>query len=128
MVFSSVVFLFYFLPLFLATFLLSGFSKNVLLLFSLVFYAWGEPLFLPLVLFMISLNFWLGRAIERGHDNGRARFWVTVGIVANLLPLAVFKYGGFLVQMLLSATGPVFARLLGVSSDHFIANNIPLPL
>src|SRR5438045_7224493 len=128
MVFSSVVFLFYFLPLFLATFLLGGFSKNVLLLFSLVFYAWGEPVFLPLILVMLSLNFWLGRAIERGHDDGRARFWVTAGIVANLLPLAIFKYGIFLVQMLLGVAGPVIAKVVGVSPDHFIANNIPLPL
>ena len=73
MVFSSIVFLFYFLPLFLATFLLSGFSKYALLFFSLVFYGWGEPVFLPLILAMIALNFWLGRAIERGHDRaGRA--------------------------------------------------------
>ena len=70
MVFSSIVFLFYFLPLFLAAFLLSGFSKYALLLFSLVFYAWGEPVFLPLILLMIALNFWLGRAIERGQRPG----------------------------------------------------------
>jgi alginate O-acetyltransferase complex protein AlgI len=128
MVFSSVVFLFYFLPLFLATFLLSGFSKNVLLLFSMVFYAWGEPVFLPLVLIMISINFWLGRAIERGHDNGRARLWVTTGIVVNLLPLAIFKYGIFLVQMLLGVAGPAIGKVFGVSPDQLTANHIPLPL
>src|SRR5207245_2948885 len=98
MVFSSIVFLFYFLPLFLASFLLSGFSKYTLLFFSLVFYGWGEPIFLPLMLAMVALNFWLGRAIERGHDEGGAQFWVTVGIIVNLLPLAIFKYGIFLVH------------------------------
>jgi alginate O-acetyltransferase complex protein AlgI len=128
MVFSSIVFLFYFLPLFLAAFLLSGFSKYALLFFSLVFYAWGEPIFLPLILVMIALNFWLGRAIERGHENGCARFWVTVGIVVNLLPLGVFKYGVFLVHMLLGVAGPAVAKLLHVSPDQFVANNIPLPL
>jgi len=128
MVFSSIVFLFYFLPLFLATFLLSGFSKYMLLAFSLVFYAWGEPVFLPLILAMIAVNFWLGRAIERGHDDGRARFWLTIGIVVNLLPLAIFKYGLFLLHMLLGFAGPVVARLLHVSPDQLIANNIPLPL
>ncbi len=45
MVFGYVVFLFYFLPLFLATFLLTGFSKYAPLPFSLVFYGWGEPVF-----------------------------------------------------------------------------------
>ena len=49
MVFSSVVFPFYFLPLFLLSFTLSGYSKYVLLAFSLFFYAWGGPIFLPLV-------------------------------------------------------------------------------
>src|SRR5579859_325032 len=114
MVFSSIVFLFYFLPLFLAAFLLSGFSKNVLLLFSLVFYGWGEPLFLPLILAMIAINFWLGRAIERGHDRGRALVWVTVGIVVNLLPLAIFKYGMFIVKMLLGVAGPVITQHFGI--------------
>lgn len=128
MVFSSIVFLFYFLPLFLAAFLLSGFSKYALLLFSLVFYAWGEPVFLPLILLMIALNFWLGQAIERGQGSGQARFWVTVGIVVNLLPLGIFKYGVFLVHMLLGVAGPVIARRLGVSPDQFAANSIPLPL
>jgi alginate O-acetyltransferase complex protein AlgI len=123
MVFSSIVFLFYFLPLFLASFLLSGFSKYTLLCFSLVFYAWGEPVFLPLMLVMVGLNFWLGGAIERGHDDGRARLWVTIGIIANLLPLGVFKYGLFLTHMLPGAAGS--GRLLGISLDQFLG---PLPL
>ena len=65
MVFSSIVFLFYFLPLFFLVFLISGFSKYVLLVFSLVFYAWGEPVFLPLMLAMIAANYAFGKAIER---------------------------------------------------------------
>jgi alginate O-acetyltransferase complex protein AlgI len=128
MVFSSIVFLFYFLPLFLLAFTLSGFSKSVLLVFSLVFYAWGEPIFLPLILGMIALNFWLGRKIEEGNIIGNARFWVIVGIIANLLPLAVFKYGIFLVHFLLAATGPLVARLFGVSAEQFVIHTIPLPL
>jgi alginate O-acetyltransferase complex protein AlgI len=128
MVFSSIVFLFYFLPLFLAAFLLSGFSKNVLLLFSLVFYAWGEPIFLPLILVMIAINFWLGRVIENGHERGRALLWVTVGIVVNLLPLAIFKYGVFFAKMLLGVAGPLIARRLGIQPESLIAHDIPLPL
>lgn len=128
MVFSSIVFLFYFLPLFLAVFVLSGFSKNVLLLFSLVFYGWGEPIFLPLILAMIAINFWLGRAIERGHEQGRGLAWVTVGIVVNLLPLAVFKYGMFLVKILLGIIGPIVARQFGVAPESLVAHEIPLPL
>jgi alginate O-acetyltransferase complex protein AlgI len=128
MVFSSIVFLFYFLPLFLATFLLSGFSKYSLLLFSLVFYAWGEPVFLPLVLAMIAINFWLGQAIERGHQQGNARFWVTTGIVVNLLPLVVFKYGMFLVHMSRGISAPLFAKLFSISPETLLAASLPLPL
>lgn len=128
MVFSSIVFLFYFLPLFFLLFLMSGFSKYILLVFSLVFYAWGEPVFLPLMLAMIAVNYAFGEAIERGHDNGRARLWVTIGIVVNLLPLAIFKYGMFLVQMLAGVAAPLAGKWLGVAPDQLVANSIPLPL
>jgi alginate O-acetyltransferase complex protein AlgI len=128
MVFSSIVFLFYFLPLFLAVLVVSGFSKNVLLVFSLVFYGWGEPVFLPLILAMIALNFWLGKAIERGLEAGDARWWVTIGIVVNLLPLAIFKYGAFLLSMFVGLAGPLAAKVLGVSPDALIAKSLPLPL
>ena len=60
MVFSSVTFLFYFLPIFLACYLLTPtvVGKNVVtLLFSLVFYAWGEPRFLLILLFSIAFNY-----------------------------------------------------------------------
>src|SRR5436190_23478623 len=95
MVFSSIIFLFYFLPLFLLFFLAARFSKTVLLIFSIIFYAWGEPVFILLVLLTIALNHRFGLLIEAGHENGRAKLWVTVGIVVNLLPLLVFKYGTF---------------------------------
>jgi alginate O-acetyltransferase complex protein AlgI len=128
MVFSSIVFLFYFLPLFFLAFLVSGFSKYVLLVFSLVFYAWGEPVFLPLMLAMIGANYALGKAIERGHADGRARYWVTLGIIINLLPLAIFKYGMFLVQMLAGLVAPLAGRWLGIAPEQLVANSIPLPL
>jgi alginate O-acetyltransferase complex protein AlgI len=128
MVFSSIVFLFYFLPLFFLAFYVTGFSKNVLLIFSLIFYAWGEPVFLPFVLVMICINHWLGLTIERAHKTGRARFWVTVGIVVNLLPLVLFKYGMFLVQTLVGMLGPFAAKLFGVGLENFAVNQIPLPL
>ncbi|MDA9437547.1 hypothetical protein XH98_00145 [Bradyrhizobium sp. CCBAU 51745] len=127
MVFSSIVFLFYFLPLFIAVFLLSGFSKNVLLIASLVFYGWGEPVFLPLVLAMIAINFLLGKAIERGLDKGDALYWVSLGVVVNLLPLAVFKYGTFLLGILGGLLGPLAAKF-GLSPSIFVLKPLPLPL
>src|SRR5436190_20552215 len=101
MVFSSIIFLFYFLPLFFSIFLLTRFSKITLLIFSLIFYAWGEPIFLPLILVMIVLNLRLGLLIEAGHANGRAKLWITIGIVLILLPLVLFKYLNFLVHILI---------------------------
>jgi alginate O-acetyltransferase complex protein AlgI len=121
MIFSSIVFLFYFLPLFFVTFLVSGFSKHALLIFSLIFYAWSEPVFLPLILAMIVLNFWLGLAIEQGHVTGHARLWVTVGIIGNLIPLGIFKYGMFVVQMLLGVTRRDIPLPLGISFYTFHA-------
>jgi alginate O-acetyltransferase complex protein AlgI len=127
MVFSSIVFLFYFLPLFLLAFLVSGCSKYVLLLFSMVFYAWGEPTFLFLIVLMIALNYCFGLAIETGHETGQARLWVTIGIIANLLPLGFFKYGMFLTKNLAPLASPIFAKL-GIAQDDLLLHGIFLPL
>src|SRR6266545_3049560 len=102
MVFSSIIFLFYFVPLFFVAYVLSRFSKTVLLIFSLVFYAWGEPIFIPLMLAMVIVNHRVGLLIEAAHETGRARRWLILGIVINLLPLIVFKYGAFLLHGLLN--------------------------
>jgi alginate O-acetyltransferase complex protein AlgI len=128
MVFSSIIFLFYFLPLFFAVFLLAGFSKNALLVFSLIFYGWGEPIFLPLMIVMIVMNHRLGLLIEAGHKNGTARRWVTVGVIANLLPLAVFKYGVFLLHALAGAFAGIAIKKFGIAPDQVQINHIPLPL
>ena len=76
MVFSSIVFVFYFLPLFFAAYVLSRFSKSVLLAFSLVFYAWGEPIFIPLMLAMIVANHRFGLCIEGAAERPIAKRWL----------------------------------------------------
>src|SRR5258705_6551643 len=128
MVFSSIIFLFYFLPLFFLAYLLTRFSKTTLLVFSLIFYAWGEPIFIPLMIVMIMLNHRFGLLIERAPDAGRSRFWLIVGIAINLLPLVVFKYGTFLVHILLNAFAGIAIEKFGFSPDQVVANHIPLPL
>ena len=70
MVFSSVTFLFYFLPIFIACYVLTPtiVGKNVVtLLFSLVFYAWGEPRFLLILLFAIAFNYVAAIVIDRNE-------------------------------------------------------------
>lgn len=101
MAFSSIEFLFYFLPVFfLLYFLAPGTSgKNVvLLLASLVFYAAGEPWFVLVLVVQMALNYVAALFIAGA---GRFRRGVTaVGVVANLLLLGVFKYAGFAVSTL----------------------------
>jgi alginate O-acetyltransferase complex protein AlgI len=100
MVFSSITFLFYFFPIFLSFyFLLPSISlKNTfLLLASLVFYAWGEPWFVALMLLMIFSNYAIALAID-SQKGWRRPLVTTLGISANLLALGLFKYADFFIQ------------------------------
>ena len=95
MVFSSAVFLFAFLPsvLIIHTLVRNTTVRNILLIVSsLLFYAWGEPVYVLLLLASIALNFLLGRFVW-----GRKPVLV-IAVVANLAFLVVFKYAGFIVQ------------------------------
>lgn len=97
MVFSSVPFLFYFLPLFIPCYFLmrTTASRNaVLLAFSLIFYAWGEPWFVLVMLGSIVGNWRAALLIEKASPERRV--WVTgFAIAGNLLLLIVFKYADF---------------------------------
>ena len=99
MLFSSIPFLFYFLPLVLILYFLVPFRfKNaVLLLFSLIFYAWGEPKYVLLMIFTILLFFCCGLAIERCSQAKWKRIWLTVSIVLSVALLGIFKYADFAV-------------------------------
>ncbi len=105
MIFSSVFFIFVFLPIVLLVyFLVPRKLKNlVILLFSLVFYAWGEPVYIVLMLFSILYNYVAGIEIDyhrsRGMD-GRARFTFWMAVAVNLGILGFFKYYGFLLENL----------------------------
>ena len=103
MVFSSPVFLFLFLPLtLLAVWLFGRRGQNtVLLLASLLFYAWGEGAYVLLMLATVLVNHLCGLAIHRGV---RPRLWVGVAVVLNLATLIAFKYANFLVDSLNAVT------------------------
>jgi len=101
LVFSSVGFLFFFLPLVLALYFAVPFNyKNiVLLLFSLVFYAWGEPRYVLLMIASILMNYGYGRWIERAERNEKNKVIVlSFAIVANIGLLGFFKYANFIVD------------------------------
>ena len=100
MVFSSVTFLFFFLPAFLVCYALLPFRNATLLLFSVLFYIWGEGVFVLVLLLSVAINYLAGRAIAGAHARCRG-LALTIGIVANLVLLTYFKYFGFLVFDLL---------------------------
>lgn len=95
MVFSSLVFLYGFLPLNLLAYMLakSTRTKNlVLLIMSLMFYAWGEPVYILLLCAMCFVNYFAARKI--GEGRGR-KGWLVLACAVSIGLLAVFKYGGF---------------------------------
>ncbi|MGI6751178.1 MAG: MBOAT family O-acyltransferase [Anaerovoracaceae bacterium] len=100
MVFSSITFLFYFLPIALLLYFLAPFSaKNlVLLIISLFFYAWGEPVYIVLMVLSIILNYAAGRLIDRWTNRKKA--CLVIAIIANLALLGFFKYADFAINTL----------------------------
>ncbi len=103
MVFSSIVFIFTFLPLVILAYYLAPVKLRnfVLLLASLIFYAWGEPVYLFLMLYSILFNYVIGLDIERQQEKGRnGRGSLILGVTVNLLLLGLFKYYGFLAENL----------------------------
>lgn len=105
MLFSSLEFLFLFLPLtLLFYYLVPTKAKNaVLLLCSLVFYAWGERIYLWLMIFTIAADYAFGLLVERAkkHEKPRAaKRWLIAAIILNLALLGFFKYADFLLDNL----------------------------
>ncbi len=104
MLFSGIPFLFYFLPaVLLGYFLMPARRKNgFLLLVSLLFYAWGEPRYVFLMLAAIVFFYLCGLAVERSR---RKKLWLTVGILGGVAMLGLFKYADFAVENWNALTG-----------------------
>jgi len=99
MVFSSLIFLYFFLPLNLLLYYISGnlFYRNVLLtLFSFFFYAWGEPVWIILLLFSALFDYGNGIWIESLNNKAKAKWVVVFSVIVNLGLLVAFKYSGFI--------------------------------
>ncbi len=143
MVFADLFFLFAFIPAFIICYLIGGAidkwmlghedddedtpmpqnaTKNfVLIIFSLLFYAWGEPVYVFLMILSVLMNYVMGRIID--NANGRRKTALVSGIVFNLLVLGVFKYAGFFVQQInllgLQCPVPDIALPIGISFYTF---------
>ena len=105
MIFSSIFFIFVFLPIVLVIYYVMPFAgKNlVLLISSLIFYAWGEPVYVILMLLSIGINFVSGLELEthiRAGNMAKAKTACIVTAVINFLILGFYKYYGFLIENL----------------------------
>lgn len=101
MIFSSIPFLFFFFPIFLILYYLAPFKiKNIILLiFSLIFYAWGEPVYIVLMIFSSIVDYINGRMIEKYYDNKvKKRIFMIGSVIINVLLLGFFKYSDFLIE------------------------------
>ena len=107
MLFSSISFLYYFLPAVVLTyFLVPRCLKNtVLLAFSLVFYGWGEPKLLALMIFTIAMFYVCGLLIGAAKEQRFKKLWLTVSVVISIGLLAIFKYADFFIDSFNAVTG-----------------------
>ena len=107
MLFSSVPFLYYFLPAVLILYFLAPrvLKNAVLLLASLVFYGWGEPKLLALMIFTILLFYGCGLAIGRCTQKKWKKFWMVVSVTISVALLGLFKYADFFIDSFNAVTG-----------------------
>ncbi len=108
MVFSSLVFLLIFLPCVLGVYFLipRGQARNtVLCLFSLVFYAWGEPVYLFLMLGLILVNYLLALGMNEYAPAARRKLFLIISLICNLGAIGFFKYADFVLSSIRSVTG-----------------------
>lgn len=97
MVFSTIIFLCVFLPIvIIGYYLVPKPAKNMFLLIcSLFFYAWGEPVYVLIMLASIAYNYLFGMFIANTRQD---KLWMIISVVVNLLVLGVFKYSGFFIE------------------------------
>jgi len=127
MVFSSVVFLFLFLPaVFFCYFLIPKKFREgrnfVLLVFSLGFYAWGEPKYIVLMLVSVAINYLSGLALEvsRKHSKKREKAVLIISVILNVALLGYFKYFNFFVDSFVdgfNAVSKLFTDSFSISSS-----------
>ncbi|HKR01924.1 MAG TPA: hypothetical protein VJT09_14685, partial [Pyrinomonadaceae bacterium] len=120
MLFTEPLFLFLFLPLVLGLYFCSPKSwRNYLLLTaSLLFYAWGEKLYVALLLVSILLNYAGALMIDASAQPRRRRLFVVLSVAGNLLLLCAFKYTSFLVTNLNYLLAGIGLRTLAVPVTH----------
>ncbi len=107
MLFSSITFLYYFLPVMLALYFIApGKWKNIVLLMgSLIFYAWGEPKYVFLMVLSILPGYGFGLLIQKHRGKSSGRIYCIVSVLVSLSFLLYFKYADFFLENLNHAAG-----------------------
>ncbi|MBQ8917403.1 MAG: MBOAT family protein, partial [Oscillospiraceae bacterium] len=114
MVFSSILFLFRFLPIaFLIYYLVPKKLKNfTLLVLSLVFYCWGEIRYFPIMVASIVVDYVASNGIEKNRGNSRAcKLYLMLSVVFNLGSLGFFKYTNFFIENINALLGTSIGML-----------------
>lgn len=134
MVFADELFLFLFLPLCLAFYFIMPkvqMKNNVLIIFSLLFYAWGEQLYLLLLIGSSLINYAAGRLLEKHCDTKQGKAWLALALVINIGLLGAFKYSGFIADNLNLIPGvniPVPQLHMPIGISFFTFQNISYTL
>lgn len=141
MVFSDLLFLFVFIPFFIVTYLIGGYidrlrikngdkkGKNIsgkmlwrnisLIIFSILFYSWGEPVYILLMIFAVIANYCFGLLIDKLDAEKFRKISLIIGVAINLCILGSFKYLGFFGSILqnfgLLVNPPIIALPIGIS-------------
>jgi alginate O-acetyltransferase complex protein AlgI len=129
MVFSSLLFLYVFLPICLTAYYLfpqRNIRNVILIVFSLIFYAWGEPIWVSLLVISAIVDYLNGLFIERFRGSRYAKLGLYSSLTINLSFLATFKYSDFIVANVNEFTGlhfhqPSFLLPIGISFYTFQA-------
>ncbi len=119
MLFASMTFLWVFLPILLIIYFIAKdkYRNIILLIFSLIFYSWGEPTYVFLMLFSILINYIFGIILDK-TKNWAKKIIFLVAILSNLGLLAYFKYFNFIIENLNNI----------IQSNYFKAKDIALPI
>lgn len=120
MVFSSVVFLYIFLPIMLLIYFIvpSKFKNAVMIAASLIFFAWGEIRYILIMLILAVMDFWCGQKINKYYDDKKKKkIFLFIDVGVNLAILFFFKYADFII-----------ANVNGITGFEIPLLNIPLPI
>lgn len=96
MVFSSITFLFYFLPIVIVAYFLLPYKNSVLLVSSLIFYSWGEPKYIILMVVTVFINYVCGLLIAKNKNH--SKLYLIMALIFSMGALIIFKYADFIIS------------------------------